>query len=131
MLPLASPVRQLPADGHEMVVRFAPGATGIGLDHETAGPAVVVGACDAVCSWSSSPAVEPEGDELHAAATKGRRDERGDRHSESERGATQAHYSAGPGGRSPPVPGGRDHVSSTISVLVPVTRPRRRSCSIT
>ncbi len=47
-----------------------------------------------------------------------------------QRGATSAHYFWA--GR--PLASRarwRDHVSSTMSVFVPVTRPRRRSCSMT
>ena len=65
MLPLASPTRQLPADGHEIVVRLAPDATGMALDHAPTGPLVVdVFECVVVVG-----APELDGDEVQPEAT--------------------------------------------------------------
>jgi len=65
VLPLASPTRQFPAEGHEIVVRLAPAAIGTAFDHFPAGPLVV----DVVECVVVVGAPEMDGDELQLAAT--------------------------------------------------------------
>jgi len=65
VLPFASPTRQLPAEGHEIVVRLAPGAIAMALDQLPAGP-LVVEVVDCVLPVG---APEWDGDELQLEAT--------------------------------------------------------------
>lgn len=100
MLPFASPTRQFPAEGHEIVVRFAPAAIGMALDQFPAGPLVV----DVVeCAVVGVP--ELDGDELQLEAASATRAS-ATTVSAVRNDAAPLCTTAGPAGRSPRAPGG-------------------------
>jgi len=120
VVPACDPAVQLPTAGHETTVKAAPGASATARDHP---PVPGAAADDELVVVDDEAPGDPceQAVRVRARAPRARPRREGRRTAQPSPGTVP----------SPSKVRCRDHVSRTIRVLVPVTRPRRRNLSIT